>query len=332
MSGTPTTHASERSIVIVEGKPSASAPYHTLAKALERLGHSVRVVPVGTLGRGEWRRDLRSARAIVLLHYQALDGYLLSQLAMAVALGVPVIRWWVGTDVLNVITSRRVWRSALQLDRIVSGNVAVAPHLLEELGSAGIHAQYVPSVLDPELEAPDIVSWTNTPRPVLVYLPDSRKAFYGFDEVERAIAANPDVRFIILADRTHSLAGHPNVESLGWVTDMRGVYDRAGCILRVTEHDGLPRMLMEGVLRGMYAIYAWPLAGCWMARTPEEIQRALERYRTMAEPNAEGRAAMLALRDSRPDEQMARIISSATVSLATRARALALAARTGLVG
>lgn len=325
------SRSGKRSIIIVEGKPSASAPYHTLAKALQRLGHPVRLVPVGGLGRGDWRRELRSARAIVLLHYQSLDRYLLSQLAIAVALGVPVVRWWVGTDVLNVITSDAMRRSASQLDRIISENVAVAPHLVQELASAGIRARFVPSVLDPDLETPDMVRWDDAPRPVLVYLPDSRKEFYGFQVVEQAIAAHPGLRFIILADRTHSLAAHPNVESLGWVTDMKSLYDRSGCILRVTEHDGLPRMLMEGVMRGMYAIYSWPLAGCWSARTPEEIRKALERYRTMTVANVDGRAAMLVLRDSRPDEQMAKIIGSSAVSLASRGRAIVIAMRTGIL-
>ncbi|MGH7620738.1 MAG: hypothetical protein ACREMU_00195, partial [Gemmatimonadaceae bacterium] len=238
-----------RSIIIVEGKPAPSAPYHTLAKALRRLGHPVRVVPVGTLGRGEWRRELRSAQAIVLLHYQSIDRYLLSQLAIAVVQNVPVIRWWVGTDVFNVLTRDDVRRSAKRFDRIVSANVAVAPHLVEELASAGIRARYVPSVLDPDLDAPSVVAWEHSPRPMLVYLPDSRKEFYGLPVVEQMIEANRDLRFVILADQTHALAAHPNVESLGWVTDMSELYDRAGCVLRITEHDGLPRMLMEGVLR-----------------------------------------------------------------------------------
>jgi hypothetical protein len=313
--------------VIVEGNPSTSAPYLTLAKALRHLGRAVRLIAVDKLGRREWIRVLRSAEAVVLLHYQSIDAYLLSQLATAVALDVPIVRWWVGTDVLNVITRDDVRRSAAQFDRIVSTNVAVAPHLVEELASVGIRAQFVPSVLDPDLVEPEIPTWGDAIRPVVTYLPSTRKEFYGHEVVEQVIAANPDLQFIILADETHGLSGHPNVESLGWVPDMSAVYRRAGCILRITAHDGLPRMLMEGLLRGMYAIYSWPLEGCWEARTPQEIQIALARYRAMTVPNSAGRAAMLELRNSRPDRQMSGAIADAAVPLATRGRALGLAVR-----
>lgn len=116
------------------------------------------------------------------------------------------------------------------------------------------------------------------------------------------------------------------------MTEMAGVYDRAGCILRVTKHDGLPRMLMERLLRGMYAIYSRPLSGCWEARTPEEIQRALVRYHATTAPNIAGREAMLGLLRSRPDERMAELIANARVPLASRGRALALAVRVALLG
>ncbi|MDQ2930873.1 MAG: hypothetical protein M3Y05_08690, partial [Gemmatimonadota bacterium] len=101
-----------------------------------------------------------------------------------------------------------------------------------------------------------------------------------------------------------------------------------GCILRITKHDGLPRMLIEGMLRGMYAIYSWPLNGSWQARTPEEIQVALDRYRKASLPNVEGRAAMLRLLGERPDLKMSRLIAAAAVPVKIRGRALSLAVQT----
>lgn len=317
--------AGERYIVIVEGKSSTSAPYLTLTKALTRLGRAVRLVRVAELPRREWLRVLRSAEAIVLVHYQSLDAHLFCQLAAAVALDVPIVRWWVGTDVLNVISRDDVRRNAARFDRIVSTNVAVAPHLVAELATVGIDAQYVPSVLDPDLAEPERSVWAGEVRPVLTYLPSSRKEFYGFETMEWVIAANPDLRFIVTGDDTHSLAAHSNVESLGWVSDMSSVYRRAGCILRVTAHDGLPRMLIEGLLRGMYAIYSWPLAGCWEATTQEQIDAALVRYRAMTEPNDVGRTAMLEILSSRPDRKLSAVIADAAVPLATRGHALGLA-------
>ena len=320
----------DRYIVIVEGSSSTSAPYLTLSKALTRLGRAVRLVRVAELPRREWLRVLRSAEAIVLVHYLSLDAHLLCQLAAAVALDVPIVRWWVGTDVLNVISRDDVRRNAARFDRIVSTNVAVAPHLVAELATVGIDAQYVPSVLDPDLAEPERSVLDGVIRPVLTYLPSSRKEFYGFEVMERVIAANPDLQFIITGDDSHSLAALSNVDSLGWVSDMSSVYPRAGCILRITAHDGLPRMLIEGLLRGMYAIYSWPLEGCWEATTPEEIGAALVRYRAMTEPNDVGRTAMLEMLSSRPDHKMSAVIADAAVPLATRGHALGLAVQARL--
>lgn len=316
--------------VIVEERPSSSAPSLTLAKALAGLGRATRFATVQELRRGDWLRMLRSAEAIVVVYYHALETYALSQLATAVALDVPIIRWWVGTDVLNAITDDDVRQSALRLDRIVATNVAVAPHLVEELASVGILAQVVPSLLDPALVEPEPVKWREDIRPVLTYLPGKRKDFFGVDVIERVVAANPDLHFIVVADQTHALASHSNVESLGWVSDMRDVYSRAGCLLRITDHDGLPRMLMEALLRGMYAIYSWPLEGCWQARTSEEVQAALIRYREMKSLNREGQHAIRELLGDRPDRRMSSLIGDAAVPLATRGHALSLAVRTKL--
>ncbi|MEO6209544.1 MAG: hypothetical protein ABIQ10_05385 [Gemmatimonadaceae bacterium] len=320
--------ASEKYTVLIEEGAATSAPSWTLAKALRGLGQTVIIVVVKDLTRREWLRVLRSAEAIVIVRYHEIPTYFLSQLAMAVALDVPIIRWWVGSDVLNVLEREDVRRTALRLDSIVSTNIAVAPHLVSELASVGISAELVPSPLDPVLATSEVAAPVDEVRPILTYLPGKRKEFFGFEIIEHVVKANPDLHFIVVADHTHALASHPNVESLGWVDDMRALYARAGCILRITEHDGLPRMLIEGMLRGMYAIYSWPLEGAWQARTREEVQTALERYRGASMPNVLGREAMLQVQSARPDLQMSRLIGAASVPVRTRARALSLAIAT----
>lgn len=315
-------------VIILGEVPKNSAPSLTLAKALAGVGVGVKFVRADRLTRREWAELVRHARAIVLVTYGEIEVYVLSQLATAVAMDVPIVRWWVGTDVLNAVTRPAVREHAQRLDRIVSENVAVAPHLVEELATIEINARFVPSVLDPGLVPPSIIRWGQQVRPLLIYLPDTRKEFYRIDLMEPVIASNPDLDFIVVADQTHALGLYPNVESLGWVADMRPLYDRAGCVLRVTTHDGLPRMLMEALLRGLYAIYSWPLEGCWQARTAEEIRSALARYREQREPNVCGRDAVLEMLRSRPDERMSGVLANASVALPRRAHALSLAVRT----
>jgi hypothetical protein len=310
--------SSQRYIVIVGEKPIMSAPTLTLSKALSRVGVKVQFADANALERAPWIRLLRSAKAVLLLSYGEVSGYVLSQLATAVAMGVPVVRWWVGTDVLNVISRENLQRNAARVDRIISTNVAAAPHLVDELGTVGIRAQYVPSVIDADISGTTVMEWRGETRPILVYMPESRKEFFGIDVIEPVIAANSDLHFLVVADDSHSLAVYPNVESFGWVSNMQHLYDRAGCILRITAHDGLPRMLIESMVRGAYAIYSWPLPGCWEAHTSDEINQALASYRAARTPNLEGRDAMLQMLRERPDLQMSNVLDEASTPLKRR--------------
>ena len=322
------TRAANEYVIMVGETPSSSAPTLTLSKALERLGVAVRFAEPAKLRRIEWVRLLRSATLILLVSYEGIDPYLLSQLATAVAMDVPIVRWWVGTDVLNALARDDAQSAAKRLNTIVSTNIAVAPHLVEELASVGILAHYVPSVLDPGLISSQVIAWSDAPKPVLVYMPGWRKDFYGLSVIEPAIVANPHITFIVVADDTHRLACHPNVESLGWVADMSSIYERAGCVLRVTSHDGLPRMLIEALLRGLYGMYSWRLDGCWEVRTTDDILDALRRYEAAQTPNEAGRAAMLQLLSARPDQKMSGIIADASVAPWRRVHALTMAVRT----
>ena len=189
---------------------------------------------------------------------------------------------------------------------------------MDELETVGIHSQYVPSVIDADISESEVMEWSGAVRPVLVYMPGSRKEFFGIDVIAPVIAANPDLDFLVVADDSHSLAIYPNVESFGWVSNMRHLYDRAGCILRITAHDGLPRMLIESMVRGAYAIYSWPLPGCWEAHTSDEINESLSHYRAAATPNLEGRHVMLQMLRQRPDLQMSNVLSEASTPLKQR--------------
>lgn len=323
--------APRHQILILGEEPRIPAPTLTLARALARLGVETRFVNANALPRPQWIRLLRSAKSILFVSYAKVPAYLLSQLATAVAMDVPIIRWWVGTDVLNVVSQEGLRRNAHRLDRIVSANIAVAPHLVDELATAGFEARFVPSVVDESISDIRVVEWSDTPRPVLVYLPGNRKSFYGVEIIEPVIASSQDLRFIVVGDETHSLAVYPNVESLGWVPDMRSLYERAGCVLRITAHDGIPRMLIESMLRGLYAIYSWDLPGTWRALSSDDVLIALSRYRAMTTENAEGIEAMRAMQRDRPDVQMAEILSHAKVPLARRLRGVSLAVQSAML-
>ena len=285
-------------LLIVGEQPSRSAPSLTLTRNLERHGIRCRFSR-GSLHRStaKWLRMVRWANGIVYQGYHG-DIFSLRQLAIAAAMGRPILRRWAGTDVLVCLDNTRTRKVAKQLDRIVSLNFTPAEHLASELASIGITARVIPPMLDnlpPHHRQPQI---RNT-KSLLVYLPSARHDFYGLSAVKLAANANPDIEFVVVADDTHTLGKFSNVTSLGWVQNMESVWQQVGGLLRITKHDGMPRMVLECLARGKYAIYSWPLEGCWFARTNDEIQNQIDRFRQAAAFNKDG--VEVAKRLLRPD-------------------------------
>lgn len=290
------TAGRRRRVLLLSGEAAErSAPVVTLATALETQGVEA-VLPDTDCGGARWLRQCRRADALVLTQYGAAHPFLLRQLHLASLAGCRVIRWWVGTDVLLALDDPA---AARRLDAAVDLNVAVAPHLVDELSTIGIGARHVPSVYD--LTAVDDPLPDALPPGVLAYLPTRRHAFYGMAAVEAAARASPDLPFVVVGDEAHALAHLPNVDSLGWVGDMAEVWPRIGCVLRITEHDGLPRMILEALARGRHVIYAWPLEGCRLARSAPEVQAALAEIRRLG-PNTAGREAARRLAADAPAE------------------------------
>lgn len=308
--------ANKRRLRVLLGgeQPVKSAPSLSLAKALRGRGVDV----VFSHGREwhprAWIGAVRQCDVIVWVGYSGPDLYWMKRLALAVALGRPAVRWWVGSDVLTCLRDPISGARARILASFFARNIAVAPNLAEELSSIGIHASVIPSVIDLELPRP-ISTSGSCPSRVLVYLPTARRAFYGEAVVGRVIRANPDLNFIIVGDEEHRFRGPRNVESLGWVSDMKPVYDRVGCLLRVTEHDGLPRMVVEALLRGKYVIYSGRLPGTWRAKTYEEVQQRIERFRESISLNAEGVAAAKGLLTPPPEIDFLRELRGAVDEL-----------------
>jgi hypothetical protein len=272
-----------RRILFVGQRLSGSAPSLTLAQHLKRVGikaaYSDGLEGISTQ---KWLKRVLEHDAIIFVEYSRPELHLQRQFHLAQLLGRPVIRWWVGSDVYKCLRSEDVARAAVRFDRSISANIAVAPHLVDELKEVGITATYVPSLcsLPPEGSHVDKLE-----KNVLIYLPEDRKEFYGRSEVRKAIEANPRLKFTVIADESHSLAHYPNVDSLGWVGNMQSVWPRVGALLRITEHDGLPRMVLEALALRKQVLYSWPLKGCIYCRSGEEAIPLLATFERKATPN-----------------------------------------------
>ncbi len=207
----------------------------SLARALSREGFTIEfweaVRPKST---ARWIKSVRESDVIIVVKYDGADPFLVRQLSLAVTLGCPIIRWWVGTDVLYCLEHERAAKQARSLNRIVSRNVAVADHLVEELSTMGISAMTIPSIVELNQFACDGPLDHGLPKGILVYLPTDRREFYGLEIVRQIVVANPDLQFVVVADQEHVLACYPNVPQSGLGREYGG--NLAGHRRRVASH------------------------------------------------------------------------------------------------
>lgn len=272
-----------------------------------------------------WLRAVRESDLVLYVGYEGPDWYTIRQMVLAVILRKPVIRWWVGTDVLRCTQDQSLGKQARFLARF-SDQVVVAPHLQAELDAIGIRSVVIPSVVSPNsvrekpLESP-------SPKAVLVYLPTDRGPFYGEAVVAQAIWENPDLRFIVVADERHRFKDLSNVESVGWVEDMGPIYDRIGCVLRMPEHDGFPRMAIEALSLGKYVICSQAFPGCAHATGYDDVRRHLSKFKQSCSPNLSGFLEMKRFLTPPPDHRFAELIRTARTQPTTALNAILAAAR-----
>jgi hypothetical protein len=317
-------------VLFVGENPLPCTSSSNLSLALERLGFQVQFSRDAELFCTKaWLRLVWDADAIVFIGFDGPCRRRVRQLAIATALGRPVVRWWVGTDVLTCLENSTARANARLLAGFTAANVAVAPHLVEELASIGVDARWIPSILDPRTLTCDPAA-VGALKTVLAYVPSYRSDFYGEAVVRRAIERNPDFKFIIVADTEGRFAGMQNVESLGWVEDMSAVYARAGVLLRITKHDGLPRMVLEALWHRRHVIYSWPFPACRSARTYEEVQLHLDELRQIAVWNEEGPAKVRETLTPDPTESYARLLCELTCRRVVRNRVTAAQVATSL--
>ncbi len=297
-------------VLFVGELPDKAAPSLTLATVLGSFGFSTKFSEEAELkAPGLWAELLFWADVIIVVDYTGPGTFRLRQLARAAILGKPIIRWWVGSDVLHVLEEPRWQTGAKTLNCFTFTNIVVAPHLVEELASINISCSYIPSVILPvptEAEVLDNVP----PNAVLIYLPSNRLDFYGVNVCEEMIKEYPEVKFKIVGDDSHSLAGYANVDSLGWVS-MDDVWQTIGALLRITQHDGMPRMVLEALSRGKYVIYSWPLSGCWQATAKAEVKEKLESFLQKTGPNRQGIEAVRQLMAEKPEQAFVGMILNA---------------------
>jgi hypothetical protein len=235
----------------------------------------------GVRGLGLWR----ALRPFDVLH-AVYPVYYFKWVPALKAAGKKVVFHWIGSDWYEV--TRRPGLRALF--RAVRGgvdlHVADAPWLVDELAGAGVRAHLVPTISEK-------MSGGLEPLPdrfrVMAYLPDRRRAFYGWPTVRHIAEQLADVEVVAVGGAPEP-GGPANVRFVGLVggEEMARLYGEVSALVRPTSHDGLSQMVLEALLRGRQVVWSRPFPHCRHGTTPGEFAAAVAALAASCPQNVEG--------------------------------------------
>lgn len=305
-----------KKFIFIGEKPEKSSPLLTWSNAIQRTGNNTEFIEdLGKLSTKEFINKVKHSDAVVYQGYKDITTYEIRQLCLAPILGVPLIRKWSGSDVLYCQKFKDTYQHSKLLDKIVTKNLSSeTPSLIEELNELGINCDLIKPILNKRLNIQHSSSNNILPKKVLIYLPDGRESFYGYEKIVPLIEKFKDLQFLIIANKNNILSNYPNVTNLGWITDMDAVWDQIGCLIRLTEHDGISRMVCEALARGKYIIFSQKLEGCWHAKNTEEADFFITKFKNSQNINFSAINAAQKLLTSKNDTELKENILSCRIN------------------
>lgn len=171
------------------------------------------------------------------------------------------VNYWIGSDSLTALR-REKSRGLSNADRAAISNlthIADSDTVRDELCSLGVEATVAwlppPNVPDEPILTPLPADFT-----VLSYIPDRSSDFYGGPAVVEMARRLPGVAFLVVGGDGGWLRERPtNLQFIGWQSEMRPVFERCSCLVRMVEHDSVSGMVVEALAYGRKVIYSRPL-------------------------------------------------------------------------
>lgn len=211
-------------------------------------------------------------------------------LSLSIKLKKRVVFHWVGSDV--ILAKEAVEKKTVD-ENFLSYPVHLtdSPWFVDELKEIGIEAKYLP-----------LLSIENIPNEiafplefnVLGYIPQHDKDFHGFSTFIELAKAFPEINFNIAGLKETSESLPKNMKFLGWIKDMKPIFENTVVSIRFPKHDGLSFFVLESLLYSRYVIYNYSFEYCFLAQNMEEIKNnlniLLEKFRNgKLELNTKGR-------------------------------------------
>ncbi len=201
-------------------------------------------------------------------------------LSLAIKLKKHVVFHWVGSDLFlakDAITNNTADKSFIDYPV----HLTDSPWYVSDLKEIGITAKYL-SLLSVD-KVPDIVSFPNEFN-VLAYIPQDNQEFYGISTIIELAKILPEINFNIAGSSECSAELPSNIKLLGWIKDMKPVFENSVVSIRFPKHDGLSFFVLESLLYSRYVIYNYELENCLLVKNIEEIKYRLsvliEKFKT----------------------------------------------------
>ena len=216
---------------------------------------------------------LQSMKKVDVVYNVSTSNHFWMQAKAAKLMHKKVMTHWIGTDVLHVSEGKT---NPTKLS-IVDKHFACFSELQKELHDNGIEAEVLPII-------PFNLKFTLNKMPqehaVLIYMPDGREEFYGYEVLKDVFQHASNTNFYIVANSSsEKFSMYKNVEVLGILSldQMEMLYDKISIVIRNVKHDGLSMSVVEALAKGKKVIWNYSIPNVICAKTAQEICMELDK-------------------------------------------------------
>jgi hypothetical protein len=199
----------------------------------------------------------------------------------------PILYHWIGTDVYRLIKDsllKRTFKKFVIQSSYVK-NLVVSENLKNELNHHNISSTILPLT---KLKFIDEIPLFPDKFSVLAYVPEDRWDFYNGDLILELAEKLPQTEFHILASGNRK-SNLPNVFFYDFVEDVTPFYKRCSVLVRVTVHDGLPKMVLEALAYGRHVLWNGSLPYCFKVNSIDECVMVLNKLKGETKANEKGK-------------------------------------------
>jgi hypothetical protein len=263
-----------------------------LQKMLTRYGYSTYIFP----RRKEENRILSKIKIVNFVYiflnkkwFSTTNVFLIGYeggifLKIALLFNKKVTIFWVGSDILQLKNKCPASLNIYKDTKV--RHLAISNEIRYELGIYGIEADLF------EIISEQVFPKNQIPFPekhaVLAYWTNDRMKFYGGDIVTELAKVFSEIQFFILGDNGNNSSVLPNMKYVPHIKIIDDLYKKISILIRITEHDGLPSMVLELLARGRWVICSKRLPGTVHATNFEESKNALFQILKKKEVNTIG--------------------------------------------